>query len=48
MERRNLKDPHFIASETTAYIGRAVVSLAEDPNVFLKTGSSTSTWRLSE
>ncbi|WP_061234162.1 SDR family oxidoreductase [Leptospira interrogans] len=43
-----LKDPHFIASETTAYIGRAVVSLAEDPNVFLKTGSATSTWRLSE
>ena len=25
------KDPHFIASETPAYIGRAVVALASDP-----------------
>ncbi|XDD49473.1 SDR family oxidoreductase [Leptospira sp. WS92.C1] len=42
------KDPHFIASETPAYIGRAVVALASDPNVFLKTGIATSTWKLSE
>ncbi|MBM9577646.1 SDR family NAD(P)-dependent oxidoreductase [Leptospira sp. 201903070] len=43
-----LKEPHFIVSETPAYIGRAVVSLAGDKNVFSKTGTSTSTWKLSE
>ncbi|PJZ53277.1 SDR family oxidoreductase [Leptospira adleri] len=42
------KDPHFIVSETPAYIGRAVVALAKDTNVFSKTGTSTSTWKLSE
>lgn len=42
------KDPHFIVSETPSYIGRAVVALAKDKNVFSKTGTSTSTWKLSE
>jgi NAD(P)-dependent dehydrogenase (short-subunit alcohol dehydrogenase family) len=42
------QDPHFIASETPAYIGRAVVALASDPHVFAKTGQALSTWRLSE
>mgnify|MGYP000002903683 CR=1 FL=1 len=42
------KEPHFIASETPAYIGRAVVALASDPNVFAKTGQALSTWRLSD
>ncbi|RHX88680.1 SDR family oxidoreductase [Leptospira stimsonii] len=42
------KDPHFIVSETPAYIGRAVAALAADKNVFSKTGTSTSTWKLSE
>lgn len=42
------KDPHFIASETPVYIGRAVVSLATDPNVAAKAGQSLSTWGLSD
>lgn len=42
------KEPHFIASETPAYIGRAVVSLASDPNVHHKSGKVWSTWKLSE
>ncbi|TGK27123.1 SDR family oxidoreductase [Leptospira yasudae] len=43
-----LKDPHFIASETPAYIGRAVACLAADENAFSKTGTATSSWKLSE
>jgi len=39
---------HFIASETPAYIGRAVAALAADPNVFEKSGQALSTWSLSE
>lgn len=41
-------DPHFIASETPAYIGAAIAALAGDPNVAAKTGQSLSTWGLSE
>ncbi len=41
------KDPHFIASETPAYVGRAVVVLASDPNVAEKAGMALSTWGLS-
>jgi len=41
-------DPHFIASETPAYIGRAVAALAADPRVAEKTGQALSTWGLSE
>jgi len=40
------QDPHFIASETPAYIGRAVVALATDPDVARKAGTAQSTWRL--
>jgi NAD(P)-dependent dehydrogenase (short-subunit alcohol dehydrogenase family) len=43
-----LKDPHFIASETPIYIGRAVAALAADPNVASKSGIVTSTWELSD
>lgn len=42
------KDPHFIASETPYYIGRAVVALASDPNVAAKAGQCLSTWGLSD
>jgi NAD(P)-dependent dehydrogenase (short-subunit alcohol dehydrogenase family) len=40
------QDPHFIASETPFYIGRAVAALASDPNVFKKSGCILSTWNL--
>lgn len=39
-------DPHFAASETTRFIGRAVVSLAADPNVIQKAAQSLATWNL--
>lgn len=42
------KDPHFIASETPIYVGRAVAALAADPHVAEKSGQSLSTWGLSE
>jgi NAD(P)-dependent dehydrogenase (short-subunit alcohol dehydrogenase family) len=42
------KDPHFIASETPFYIGRAVVALASDPNIAAKSGKVLSTWNLSD
>lgn len=40
------KDPHFIASETPAYIGRAVVALASDDDIMSKSGRALSTWGL--
>ena len=42
------KDPHFIASETPAYVGRAVAALAGDPEVGRFTGQALSSWGLSE
>lgn len=42
------KDPHFIASETPFYIGRAVAALAADPDVSKKSGQVWSTWKLVE
>ena len=36
-------DPHFAASETPAYLGRAVVALAADPDVLAKSGRALST-----
>ena len=42
------KDPHFIASETPAYVGRAVAALAGDPKVGRFTGQALSSWGLSE
>ncbi len=40
------KDPHFIASETPFYVGRAVAALAADPNVSSKSGRLFSSWNL--
>jgi NAD(P)-dependent dehydrogenase (short-subunit alcohol dehydrogenase family) len=40
------KDPHFIASETPAYVGRAVAALAADPKVASKGGRVLSSWAL--
>ena len=42
------KDPHFIASETPFYIGRAIGALAADPQVFQKSGQVFSSWGLAE
>ena len=42
------KDPHFIASETPFYIGRAVAALAADPNVGEKAGMAVATWHLAK
>jgi NAD(P)-dependent dehydrogenase (short-subunit alcohol dehydrogenase family) len=41
------KDPHFAESETPAYIGRAVVALAADPEIMSRTGGSYDTGELS-
>ena len=40
------KDPHFIASETPFFIGRAIAALASDPHVHKKTGKALSSWEL--
>lgn len=42
------KDPHFIASETPAFVGRAVAALAADPNVAAKSGGVFTSWDLAE
>lgn len=42
------RDPHFIASETPYFVGRAVAALAADPNVAAKTGGAYSSWGLSD
>lgn len=39
-------DPHFIASETPYYVGRAVAALAADPGVAEKAGKALSSWGL--
>jgi NAD(P)-dependent dehydrogenase (short-subunit alcohol dehydrogenase family) len=41
------QEPHFIASETPTFIGRAIAALAADPDVFAKTGKALSSWGLS-
>jgi NAD(P)-dependent dehydrogenase (short-subunit alcohol dehydrogenase family) len=41
------KDPHFIASETPYFVGRAVAALAADPQVHAKSGKALSSWDLS-
>ncbi|MDE1821823.1 MAG: SDR family NAD(P)-dependent oxidoreductase [Euryarchaeota archaeon] len=41
------KDPHFIASETPSYIGRAIAALAADPRVHRWSGRTLATWNLS-
>jgi NAD(P)-dependent dehydrogenase (short-subunit alcohol dehydrogenase family) len=42
------KDPHFIASETPYFVGRAVAALAADSNIFQKTGKVFASWTLSD
>lgn len=42
------KDPHFAHSESPAYIGRAVVGLAADPQIMSRTGQSLATWDLAK
>ncbi|KAF3888473.1 MULTISPECIES: SDR family oxidoreductase [Nostocales] len=41
------KDPHFIASETPFFIGRAIAALAADPEVKQYSGKVLSSWNLS-
>ena len=38
------KDPHFLASESPLYVGRAVAALAADPRVLARTGDVTCSW----
>ena len=38
------KDPHFLASESPLYVGRAVAALAADPKVLARTGDVTASW----
>src|SRR4051812_14326223 len=40
------RDPHFAASETPAYVGRAVAALASDPDVARFAGQALSSWGL--
>jgi NAD(P)-dependent dehydrogenase (short-subunit alcohol dehydrogenase family) len=40
------KDPHFIISETPAYVGRAAAALAADPGVARWTGQPLASWQL--
>jgi len=42
------KNPDYIASETPLYAGRAVASLAVDPNIMKKSGRVFSSWGLSD
>src|SRR5688500_9490499 len=40
------RDPHFAASETPRFVGRAVAALATDPGVARWTGRALSSWQL--
>lgn len=42
------RDEHFAYSESPAFLGRAVVALARDPDVMARTGASLATWDLAE
>lgn len=42
------QDPHFLASETPCFVGRAVAALAADPRVMEKSGRVFSSWDLSD
>src|SRR5262249_14619028 len=42
------KDPHFAASETPFFVGRAVAALAADPRRMRKTGGLFASWTLSD
>lgn len=41
------KDPHFIASESPLFVGRAVAALAGDRDVMRRSGQILSSWELS-
>ena len=40
------QDRHFLQSETPLFIGRGIAALASDPNHFVKTGQTLSSWGL--
>jgi NAD(P)-dependent dehydrogenase (short-subunit alcohol dehydrogenase family) len=40
------QDPHFAASETPRYVGRAIAALAADPQVGAKSGRGFGSWHL--
>ncbi|WP_436531366.1 SDR family oxidoreductase [Actinoplanes sp. HUAS TT8] len=42
------RDPHFLASETPRYVGRAIAALAADPAVSARTGQVLTSWDLAE
>lgn len=42
------QDPHFLASESPRYVGRAVAALAADPDVAGKAGRVLTSWDLAE
>ncbi|NGZ74130.1 SDR family oxidoreductase [Saccharibacillus alkalitolerans] len=41
-------EPHFIASETPAFVGQAAARLAADPDLMTFTGRALSSWELSD
>ncbi|MFI1993107.1 SDR family oxidoreductase [Actinoplanes sp. NPDC020271] len=42
------KDPHFLASETPHFVGRAIAALAADPDVASRSGQVLTSWDLAE
>ena len=42
------RDPHFLASETPRYIGRAISALAADPHIAGRAGQVLTSWDLAE
>lgn len=42
------KEPHFIASETPAFVARGIAALASAPNLMERTGSVLTSWGLSD
>lgn len=42
------KDPHFLASESPYFVGRAVQALAKDPAVLSKSGKVLTSWNLAK
>lgn len=42
------QDPHFAASATPRYVGRAVAALAADPHVHRKSGQVLTSWDLAK
>ncbi|RAP73704.1 SDR family oxidoreductase [Paenibacillus montanisoli] len=42
------QDPHFLQSETPAYVGQAAAALAADPNALQRSGQALTSWDLAE